>query len=60
MLQSGRRILLRHHVHRRLLLQGQLAPSSRTNGNAGNTEIVEWSDMMVSTQGPKAGAILME
>ena len=29
-------------------------------GNAGDTGIVEWSDMIVSTQGPQPGAILIQ
>ncbi|KXJ96101.1 glycoside hydrolase family 55 protein [Microdochium bolleyi] len=29
-------------------------------GNAGNTGTVEWSDMMVSTQGQQAGAIMIQ
>ncbi|KAK4697861.1 hypothetical protein P7C71_g259, partial [Lecanoromycetidae sp. Uapishka_2] len=29
-------------------------------GNAGDTGIVEWSDMIISTQGPQAGAILIQ
>ena len=29
-------------------------------GNAGDTGIVEWSDMIISTQGAQAGAILIE
>ncbi len=29
-------------------------------GNAGDTGVVEWSDMIISTQGPQAGAILIK
>ena len=29
-------------------------------GNAGDTGVVEWSDMIVATQGPQAGAILIK